>query len=148
MNRRSAITIAAGLVLTMVVAGGAIALGMTGPSQADAADPAQSTSVTRPSPEVRTITRTVRVERDDDAGSVTSPAAGVTTASPVAVGATPAPWDDDARNDDDDDWDDERGDDSDDGGEDADDDSDDGSHSEDDGSDDDDDSDDDHGADD
>lgn len=138
MNRRSAITIAAGLVLTMVVAGGAIALGMTGPSQATAADPAQPTSVTRPSPEVRTITRTVRVERGDDDGAVAAAETGSATASPAA---TPSPWDDDARNDDDD-LDDDHGDDDDsdhdaDADDDSDGDSDDRSHSDDDHGDDD-----------
>lgn len=129
MNRRSAITIAAGLVLTMVVAGGAIALGMTGPSQATAADPAQPTSVTRPSPEVRTITRTVRVERGDEDGAVAVAAAdtGSATASPATA---PSPWDDDARHDDDD-LDDDHGDDDDDD-HDADDDSDDRSDTDDD----------------
>jgi hypothetical protein len=65
MNRRSAITIAAGMVLTVMVAAGAIALGVTGPtSQASAGAGAAS-----PTPEVRTVTRTIERREPSDDGS-------------------------------------------------------------------------------
>lgn len=96
MNERSAITIAAGMVATVVLAAGAIAMGITGPSQASAGsgDPQLQAS-----PRVRTITRTVRVEQHD-------PTAGVVTVQGQVPNAAPSSSFDDG-SDDDDSWEDE-----------------------------------------
>jgi hypothetical protein len=63
MNKRSAITIAAGMVLTLIVAAAAIAMGVTGPTQASAET---SQAPAQPSPRVKTITHTIKVEKPGD----------------------------------------------------------------------------------
>jgi hypothetical protein len=82
MNKRSAMFVAAGLVLTMIVAGLAMAMGVTGPS-ADA-----KTTARQSKPIVHTTTRTVTVHKQakgtDNSGTVifrTSPSTGTSTSS-------------------------------------------------------------------
>ena len=61
MNKRSAMLIAAGLVLTLGIGGMAVSLGLTGPAPVNAADAA------RPERVVRVERRTVTVDRTADA---------------------------------------------------------------------------------
>ena len=98
MNRRSAITIAAGMVLTVMVAAGAIALGVTGPTSEASADAGTASG----SPEVRTVTRTIERREPGSDGS----RAVVIPQQPSTAQATPSFTDDDGW-DDDDAWDDD-----------------------------------------
>ena len=63
MNRRSALMVAAGLILTLVVGGLAVAIGLTGPSVSSAVPRARRAAV---EPMVRTVKRTVTVHRQAD----------------------------------------------------------------------------------
>jgi hypothetical protein len=68
MNKRSAMFVAAGLVLAMVVAGVAMAMGVTGPSTE-----AKTARSGRSEPIVKTVTRTVKVHKEakaDEGGGV------------------------------------------------------------------------------
>ena len=56
MNKRSALMVAAGLILTLVVGGLAVAIGLTGPSVSSAVPRARRAAV---EPMVRTVRRTV-----------------------------------------------------------------------------------------
>jgi hypothetical protein len=67
MNKRSAMTIAAGLVLTLMVAAFAFASGTLGPEPASAA---KAPRAARPSPIVHTIKRTVTVHQKADTAPV------------------------------------------------------------------------------
>lgn len=58
MNKRSAVLIAAGLVLTLVVGGLAVSLGLTGPAPVNAAGPV------RPERVVKVERRTVTIHQD------------------------------------------------------------------------------------
>jgi hypothetical protein len=81
MNKRSAMMVAAGLVLAMLVAGMAVAAGLTGP-EASAGGSRANGEVQDREPKVRTITETVTIHRtakSDDA-----------TPEPVVVTQTPA----------------------------------------------------------
>ena len=69
MNKRSAMMVAAGLVLTLVVGGVAVAVGMVGPSTS-AAGP-RTVRREHPKPIVKTVKRTVKVHRSG--GVVTVP---------------------------------------------------------------------------
>jgi hypothetical protein len=69
MNKRSAMMVAAGLVLTLVVGGVAVAVGMVGPSTS-AAGP-RMVRREHPKPIVKTVKRTVKVHRSG--GVVTVP---------------------------------------------------------------------------
>jgi hypothetical protein len=62
MNKRSAMLMAAGLVLTLLVGGVAIAVGLTGPA-ASAAAPRVIKHHKAPKPIVKTIRKTVTVHR-------------------------------------------------------------------------------------
>ncbi len=64
MNKRSAITVALGLVAALVVGGVGLTMGMTGPAPSLA-------SVRDPAPKVRTIHRTVTVHRPAAASAAT-----------------------------------------------------------------------------
>lgn len=87
MNKRSALMVAAGLVLAMVVSASAIVMGITGPSKADAstvrpkADRAPVVKTTRETQTIHTTSpvpasqpQTVVVTRAPSAPSTTSPA--------------------------------------------------------------------------
>jgi hypothetical protein len=62
MNKRSAMMVAAGLVLTLVVGGVAVAVGMVGPSTS-AAGPRTVRRQEQPKPIVKTTKRTVKVHQ-------------------------------------------------------------------------------------
>jgi hypothetical protein len=66
MNKRSAMLVAAGLVLTLVVGGIAVGVGLTGP-EIGSARPRSGRE--RPSPIVKTTTKTVTVHRKSDAST-------------------------------------------------------------------------------
>jgi hypothetical protein len=72
MNKRSAITVALGLVAALVIGGIGLTMGMTGPAPSHA-------SVRDPAPKVRTIHRTVTVHRP-----AAAPAATVLGTAPAA----------------------------------------------------------------
>jgi len=74
MNKRSAMLVAAGLVLTLVVGGMAVAVGMVGPSTS-AAGPRTVRQHKQPKPIVKTVKRTVKVHRSG--GVVAAPASSV-----------------------------------------------------------------------
>ncbi|MGZ8629482.1 MAG: hypothetical protein ACXWZF_00740 [Actinomycetota bacterium] len=81
MNKRSALMVAAGLILTLVVGGLAVAIGLTGPSVSSAVPRAGRTT---PEPVVRTVKRTVTVHKEAEpqhAGVVQVPASVVPAAS-------------------------------------------------------------------
>jgi hypothetical protein len=77
MNKRSAMLVAAGLVLTLIVGGVAIAVGMTGPSTS-AASPKMVKQHHKQKPIIKTVRRTITIHKK-------APAAGV--AAPVYVAA-------------------------------------------------------------
>jgi hypothetical protein len=63
MNKRSAVLIAAGLVLTLAIGGLSVSLGLTGPTPVNAAGPV------RPEPMVKVERRTVTIHRKAEAPS-------------------------------------------------------------------------------
>lgn len=67
MNKRSAMLIAAGLVLTLGIGGLAVSLGLTGPAPVNAAD------AVRPERVVKVERRTVTLHRTADAATQISP---------------------------------------------------------------------------
>jgi hypothetical protein len=73
MNKRSAMLVAAGLVLTMIVGGVALAVGMTGPSSSAAA-PRLTRHHKNPKPIVKTIKKTVKVHKKSPQVAVAMPA--------------------------------------------------------------------------
>jgi hypothetical protein len=86
MNKRSAMLMAAGLVLTMLVGGVAIAVGLTGPA-ASAAAPRVVKHHRAPKPIIRTIRKTVTVHKKapQPAGSA------AISYAPPAMSFSPAP---------------------------------------------------------
>jgi hypothetical protein len=78
MNKRAAMLMAAGLVMTMLVGGVAIAVGLTGPA-ASAAGPRLVHHHRAPKPIVRTIRKTVTVHRK---AHQAAPSAGTSFAAP------------------------------------------------------------------
>jgi hypothetical protein len=104
MNKRSALMLSAGLVLTLIVGGLAVATGLTGPSVSNAVPQAQRSSTSEPV--VRTVRRTVTVHKKSDAkpGQVVRVAAPAATSGTSGVsGSSGTSGDDDAYDDDDDD---------------------------------------------
>jgi hypothetical protein len=77
MNKRSAMLIAAGLVLTLGIGGLAVSLGLTGPAAVNAADAARAERV------VRVERRTVTVDRTADAAA--GAATQMSLSSPTSV---------------------------------------------------------------
>ena len=103
MNKRSALMLSAGLVLTLIVGGLAVATGLTGPSVSNAVPQAQRSSTSEPV--VRTVRRTVTVHKKSDAkpGQVVRVAAPAATSGTSGVsGSSGTSGDDDAYDDDDD----------------------------------------------
>jgi hypothetical protein len=98
MNKRSALMLSAGLVLTLIVGGLAVATGLTGPSVSNAVPQAQRSSTSEPV--VRTVRRTVTVHKKADAkpGQVVRVAAPAATSGTSGVSGTSG--DDDAYDDD------------------------------------------------
>lgn len=72
MNKRSAMLVAAGLVLTLIVGGVAVAVGMTGPSSSAAAP--RLARHQKPKPIVKTIKKTVKVHKKSPQVAVAMPA--------------------------------------------------------------------------
>lgn len=66
MNKRSAVLIAAGLVLTLAIGGLAVSLGLTGPTPVNAAGPA------RPERVVKVERRTVTIRRKAESPSASN----------------------------------------------------------------------------
>lgn len=88
MNKRSAVLIAAGLVLTLAIGGLAVSLGLTGPTPVNAAGPA------RPERVVKVERRTLTIHRKAES----PPAATVmlsTPASGPALGESDDGYDED-----------------------------------------------------
>jgi hypothetical protein len=98
MNKRSALMLSAGLVLTLIVGGLAVATGLTGPTVSNAVPRAQRSSTSEPV--VRTVRRTVTVHKKADAkpGQVVRVAAPAATSGTSGVSGTSG--DDDAYDDD------------------------------------------------
>jgi hypothetical protein len=82
MNKRSALMLSAGLVLTLIVGGLAVATGLTGPTVSNAVPRAQRSSTSEPV--VRTVRRTVTVHKKADA----KPGQVVRVAAPAATAGT------------------------------------------------------------
>jgi hypothetical protein len=82
MNKRSALMLSAGLVLTLIVGGLAVATGLTGPSVSNAVPRVQRSSSSEPV--VRTVRRTVTVHKKADA----KPGQVVRVAAPAATAGT------------------------------------------------------------
>jgi len=100
MNKRSAMLMAAGLVLTLIVGGVAMSTGLTGPTPSRAAPRAERRQTTAPI--VKTVKRTVTVHKQ---GSATpAPATSTATGSPgsTSVGSLSGSTDDDHGSDSDD----------------------------------------------
>jgi hypothetical protein len=76
MNKRSAMLTAGGLVLTLLVAGIAMAMGVTGPT-------ADAKTTSRAKPIVRTVTRTVTVHQKAQGGS-----SGAVRSDPSSAGGS------------------------------------------------------------
>jgi hypothetical protein len=72
MNKRSAMLVAAGLVLTLIVGGVAIAVGMTGPSSS-AASPKTVKQHKKQKPIIKTVRRTITVHKKAPAAAVAAP---------------------------------------------------------------------------
>ncbi len=75
MNKRSAVLIAAGLVLTLAIGGLAVSLGLTGPTPVNAAGPV------RPERVVKVESRTVTIHRKAESRP---PRATITLSAPAA----------------------------------------------------------------
>lgn len=82
MNKRSALMLSAGLVLTLIVGGLAVATGLTGPTVSNAVPRAQRSSTSEPV--VRTVRRTLTVHKKADA----KPGQVVRVAAPSATAGT------------------------------------------------------------
>jgi hypothetical protein len=83
MNKRSASMVAAGLILTLVVGGLAVAIGLTGPSVSSAVPRARRTAS---KPVVRTVKRTVTVHKKAEPQT----AGVVQVAAPVVPATAPS----------------------------------------------------------
>jgi hypothetical protein len=84
MNRKSALFVAAGMVLTMVVAAAAMTMGIAGPSKADA-------NVARPArqkPIVKTVVDTVTIHKKAKASGATTGTTVVRTADAATAPTT------------------------------------------------------------
>ena len=94
MNKRSALMLSAGLVLTLIVGGLAVATGLTGPSVSNAVPRAQRSSTSEPV--VRTVRRTVTVHKKADAepGQVVQVGAPTATSGPSSSSGTSGSDDD------------------------------------------------------
>ena len=88
MNKRSALMLSAGLVLTLIVGGLAVATGLTGPSVSNAVPGVQRSSTSEPL--VRTVRSTVTVHKKADAkpGQVVQVGAPTATSGPSSSSST------------------------------------------------------------
>lgn len=109
MNKRSAMLVAAGLVLTLVVGGIAVAVGLTGP-EIGSARPRSGRET--PSPLVKTTTKTVTVHKKGDAtggGVVAVPGTSSSSVSSASGSSDDGYVEDESSSDDDEFGDDEFG---------------------------------------
>jgi hypothetical protein len=97
MNKRSAMMVAAGLVLAMLVAGMAVAAGLTGP-EASAGGSRANGEVQERAPKVRTITETVTIHRTAK-GDDATPEPVIVTQPPATPTAAATGVDDDEHED-------------------------------------------------
>ena len=97
MNKRSAMLMAAGLVLTLIVGGVAMSIGLTGPTSSEATPRAERRRTAAPI--VKTVKHTVTVHKR---GSAT-PATGTGTSGSNSAGSVTGSTDDDHGSDGDDD---------------------------------------------
>jgi hypothetical protein len=88
MNKRSAVLVAAGLVVALIAGGLALGSGVVGPEPTAAV---ASAGRQQPDPRVRTIKRTIKVHRPAQAGNAT----GGTALSAGPSASTPS-WSDDS----------------------------------------------------
>jgi hypothetical protein len=86
MNKRSAMLVAAGLVLTLIVGGVAIAVGITGPSSSAAATKT-SKHHKHQKPIIKTVRRTVTVHKQAPAAGVAAPVYASAPASSSSNGS-------------------------------------------------------------
>ena len=101
MNKRSAMLVAAGLVLTLIVGGVALSVGLTGPEASQAATRVNHRKQ-KPEPIIRTVHRTVTVHQQGQAAAaapVSSSGSSATT-SAYSGGSTTGSYDDDQGGDD------------------------------------------------
>ena len=89
MNKRSAMLMAAGLVLTLIVGGVAMSIGLTGPTSSEATPRAERRRTAAPI--VKTVKHTVTVHKR---GSAT-PATGTGTSGSNSAGSVAGSTDDD-----------------------------------------------------
>ncbi|HEY5859437.1 MAG TPA: hypothetical protein VIX62_04065 [Actinomycetota bacterium] len=97
MNKRSAMLMAAGLVLTLIVGGVAMSIGLTGPTSSEATPRAERRRTAAPI--VKTVKHTVTVHKRGSA----APATGTGTSGSNSPGSVAGSTDDDHGSDDDDD---------------------------------------------
>ena len=90
MNKRSAMLMAAGLVLTLIVGGVAMSTGLTGPTPSQAA-PRAGQRQKAPKPIIKTVKHTVTVHKQGTATPATAPA----TAGSSYAGSLSGSMDDD-----------------------------------------------------
>jgi hypothetical protein len=89
MNKRSAVIVAAGLVVALTAGGLALDRGVLGPSTTTAE--ASGTSLPRQKPKIRTIEKTVKIHRKAKAASTSGDAGNAVSSSP----GSSASWSDD-----------------------------------------------------
>ena len=87
MNKRSAMLLAAGLVMTLVVGGVAMMVGLTGPTPSQAAPRAGHRQKT-PKPIIKTVKHTVTVHRKGEAARATTTGTSGTGSSGSVSGST------------------------------------------------------------
>ena len=95
MNKRSAMLMAAGLVLTLIVGGVAMSIGLTGPTSSEATPRAERHRAAAPI--VKTVKHTVTVHKRGSA----APATGTGTSGSNSAGSVTGSTDDDHGSDDD-----------------------------------------------
>ncbi|HEX6264557.1 MAG TPA: hypothetical protein VF036_04675 [Actinomycetota bacterium] len=90
MNKRSAVLIAAGLVLTLAIGGLAVSLGLTGPTPVNAAGPA------RPERVVKVERRTVTIHQKAGSPSAATVMLSAPASDPAIDGDSDDGYDEDA----------------------------------------------------
>ena len=94
MNKRSAMLMAAGLVLTLIVGGVAMSTGLTGPTPTQAA-PRAGHRQKAPEPIIKTVKHTVKVHKPGTAAPATATATAPATSGSSSAGSLSGSMDDD-----------------------------------------------------
>ena len=94
MNKRSAMLMAAGLVLTLIVGGVAMSTGLTGPTPSQAA-PRAGQRQKAPKPIIKTVKHTVTVHKQGTATPATATATAPATSGSSSAGSLSGSMDDD-----------------------------------------------------